>query len=349
MKKIQLWLVALMMVGTLVVAPLVQAQTTSLEDTLKQIQALMAQVEALQKQLATLRGEVRDIIRQNLAEGMSGDDIKKIQELLASDPSIYPEGMVTGFYGPLTREAVKRLQARHQMVPTGQIDDETRLLLESYLEERFGETIPPGLLRAPGIAKKVEDRVASNCSAPGRGLGPLCKRVKENKTDDNPKPETGPKVDEVKVTVSGATTTVSFRYAGVNYTVTILSTNEATVLAAVADRLNKTVVTLPSDLVKKIKERLAKALADLVSEAERAAMRAIDKAEDAIADAEEAIEEANGDTTNATTKLNTAKQKLAAAKRAYSAKNYASAKALAEEAEALAETAKDLVGDGNDD
>lgn len=62
----------------------------------------------------------------DLAPGMINNDVRRLQEFLASDPSIYPEGLVTGYYGPLTTAAVKRLQARYGVVQLGRVGPETR-------------------------------------------------------------------------------------------------------------------------------------------------------------------------------------------------------------------------------
>lgn len=50
---------------------------------------------------------------RNLATGMSGDDVKELQIILASDPVIYPEGLVSGYFGPLTQKAVIRFQEKY--------------------------------------------------------------------------------------------------------------------------------------------------------------------------------------------------------------------------------------------
>src|SRR3989344_1232831 len=42
-----------------------------------------------------------------------------LQRYLAQDPSIYPEGRITGYYGPATESAVKRWQAAHGVVSYG--------------------------------------------------------------------------------------------------------------------------------------------------------------------------------------------------------------------------------------
>ena len=51
--------------------------------------------------------------------GATGDDVSALQEFLAEDTSIYPEGLVTGYFGPLTEAAVKRWQARNGIVSAG--------------------------------------------------------------------------------------------------------------------------------------------------------------------------------------------------------------------------------------
>ena len=237
------------------------AQTASINDMLTMIQNLMTQIEQLQKQLNTVKSEVKNVLKEGLREGMTDADIAKLQELLATDPTIYPEGKKTGYYGPLTKEAVKRLQARHGVIATGVIDEETHDLLEGYLREVFGERIPPGLLRAPGIMKKVEARLALGCDKEhggGKGMGPLCKKLKMDHSDDKDKKDKKDEFD-VEVTIDGGTTTVEFEFHGVDHEVTVDSTDEDDVLDAVADELNKDVDNLDEDLVDAISDELADA------------------------------------------------------------------------------------------
>ena len=65
------------------------------------------------------------ITADELKFGMQGSDVRTFQTLLAKDPSIYPEGIISGYFGPLTRAAVKRLQARHGLPQTGRADAQT--------------------------------------------------------------------------------------------------------------------------------------------------------------------------------------------------------------------------------
>lgn len=57
--------------------------------------------------------------------GSRSDEVKVIQEILKSDPDVYPEGYVTGYFGPLTEKAIKKLQKKCGLPKTGVIDEQT--------------------------------------------------------------------------------------------------------------------------------------------------------------------------------------------------------------------------------
>ena len=60
---------------------------------------------------------------RNLYRGMKGDGVRKLQELLAKDPQIYPSGEATGYYGFLTQAAVQNFQCKYNIICAG--DPET--------------------------------------------------------------------------------------------------------------------------------------------------------------------------------------------------------------------------------
>jgi peptidoglycan hydrolase-like protein with peptidoglycan-binding domain len=62
---------------------------------------------------------IHQILTRPLKRGLKGDAVTALQELLKKDPAIYPEGMVTGFYGPLTIAAVQRFQTKYNIVTSG--------------------------------------------------------------------------------------------------------------------------------------------------------------------------------------------------------------------------------------
>lgn len=184
MSKIKYQAVVLAL-ALVLVAPLAHAQTTTDQQSLiERLRSLVAELLELRTKMSAVQTEINEEIRAGIAEGMTGDDIKKIQEILATDKSIYPEGMVTGYFGPLTKNALKRFQEKFELKVTGEIDDDTRDYLEELLKERFGDDIPPGLLTAPGIRDKVELRLRDGCGSNVQGSGPLCIRLKSDDDDD---------------------------------------------------------------------------------------------------------------------------------------------------------------------
>lgn len=64
-----------------------------------------------------------------LKMGDQNDTVKNLQEILKSDPSVYPEGIVSGYYGKLTTEALKRFQQKYGLPATGVVDDDLRQLI----------------------------------------------------------------------------------------------------------------------------------------------------------------------------------------------------------------------------
>lgn len=175
------FVVGLVAVAFLLTLAAPHASYAATNDTASKIEALLQKIQDLQAQLRSLRGDVRETLRDGLKEGMTSDDVRKIQELLASDPDVFPFGKATGFFGPLTKDAVKRFQKKAGIKETGDVDSETRELMEEMLQDRYNGKVPPGLLRAPGIYKKYMDRVH------GKGnvcVPPFCKKDTKDEDED---------------------------------------------------------------------------------------------------------------------------------------------------------------------
>lgn len=58
-------------------------------------------------------------ITSSLQLGDRGAQVTELQTFLAASPSIYPEGLVTGYFGSLTQAAVQRYQAARGIVSQG--------------------------------------------------------------------------------------------------------------------------------------------------------------------------------------------------------------------------------------
>jgi len=59
------------------------------------------------------------VFLKNLSFGMSSEDVRRLQTLLASDKNVYPEGIVSGYFGSLTLQAVERFQVKHGIAGPG--------------------------------------------------------------------------------------------------------------------------------------------------------------------------------------------------------------------------------------
>ncbi len=169
-------------VFSLVVGPTLAIADTStstqIQALLTQIQTLQAQIEALHSAQQQVQTTVQNIsgtlsLIRSLRQGMSGDDVKALQAILAADPTVYPQGLITGFFGQMTSEAVKKFQKKHGIEALGFVGPQTLrklneekdnlgLDIEATSTERdedHGEhkrlcaKIPPGHLIAPGWLK----------------------------------------------------------------------------------------------------------------------------------------------------------------------------------------------------
>jgi len=96
---------------------------------LVRVAELQEQIRQLQTQLAILRGQSTPVVscerfERNLSFGVRSEEVKCLQEFLASQGSeIYPEGLVTGNFLSLTRQAVIRFQEKYAsevLVPVGE-------------------------------------------------------------------------------------------------------------------------------------------------------------------------------------------------------------------------------------
>jgi PKD repeat protein len=135
-------------VALLLVLPAAASAQQSNADLQAQAQLLLQQVAQLQAQLAAQQGGGSAAANANslnpnpsgainvasaagtgsaacpnigriLKRGSTGDDVTRLQQYLALDPSVYPEGTVSGYFGALTERAVQRWQSKYNIVSSG--------------------------------------------------------------------------------------------------------------------------------------------------------------------------------------------------------------------------------------
>ncbi len=94
--------------------------------------------------------------------GMTSQEIANLQAYLASNPSVYPQGLVTGYFGPLTQAAVMRFQNLYGLSPVGYLDAATLAKLNLLISE--------GLLPVGGVGGASTIVFTSEMQVGSRGL-----------------------------------------------------------------------------------------------------------------------------------------------------------------------------------
>lgn len=199
----------------------IQAKLDLIAKLTSQINDLKSQIEALRAQTKDLQGDIKEEeeeLLEDLHEGSQGDKVKILQALLASDSNIYPEGFITGYFGKITAEAVRKFQKRHNLPQVGRVGPLTRKVINELLkdgvivvlEDRDDEhgssdnkgkkpcaIVPPGHLIAPGWLRKNEN--AKPIVPPCQTIPPgIAKKLGLGGTTTPPTPDiTAPTVSSV--------------------------------------------------------------------------------------------------------------------------------------------------------
>ncbi len=97
-------------------------------------------------------------------EGDSGSEVTKLQTFLAGNSAIYPEGLVTGYFGPLTRAAVTRFQSAYGISPVGRIGPITINQLNNLAFGTGTTGSVSGDINAPIISGVVINRTSNTAS-----------------------------------------------------------------------------------------------------------------------------------------------------------------------------------------
>lgn len=203
-----------------------QTSTTSATAIVGQIQTLQGQINALQAQQQTAIATLVSMLKQ----GSTGDQVTILQALLAADTSIYPEGLVTGYFGKLTAQAVKRFQKQNGIDQVGFVGPKTLKKLQELLnkhplafatasstsstatttpwannkgksaEKRLCAAVPPGHLVAPGWLRKHEGEdkpVVPTCQTLPKGIKDLLENGRGDSEDEDNNSTTTPPVTDV--------------------------------------------------------------------------------------------------------------------------------------------------------
>ena len=68
-----------------------------------------------------------------LGIGSRGNEVMKLQQFLATNPIVYPEGIISNYFGSLTEDAVVRFQKFYSLPLTGRVDLKTQTKINSIM------------------------------------------------------------------------------------------------------------------------------------------------------------------------------------------------------------------------
>ena len=80
------------------------------------------------------------LLTQQLDPGMQNADVTSLQTFLAASPSLYPSGLVTGYYGSLTTAAVSAFQTANNLAAVGRVGPQTLAAINAQM----GGTVSSG-------------------------------------------------------------------------------------------------------------------------------------------------------------------------------------------------------------
>lgn len=175
------------------------ASALSVEELQAQIQSLLSQLHTLQEQLreqasstasqgaghgmevmtgddgtgqATVPRGICVAIDRTLSRGMTGEDVRRLQQKLIDDGDLQDPTAATGFYGPLTEAAVHRMQLRLGLIasstPVGEsvVGPLTRARLRNACENILGEASTTASVA--GMIRDAAGQFFGSSSTPGR-------------------------------------------------------------------------------------------------------------------------------------------------------------------------------------
>ncbi len=104
---------------------------------------------------------------RQLQLGMSGSDVSDLQAFLAKDSSVYPQGLVTGYFGTLTQSAVSKFQSKNGLAVVGRVGPLTMSLINSQMSSGGGSAsiIGPVSVNATSTGTTIMWNTSQNTSA----------------------------------------------------------------------------------------------------------------------------------------------------------------------------------------
>ena len=92
---------------------------------------------------------------------MTGTDVSALQAFLAQDSTIYPQGLVTGYFGFLTKAAVANFQSRNGIASVGRVGPVTLIALNAQMAGNFATSADVNVASISGLNVNPSKNVAT--------------------------------------------------------------------------------------------------------------------------------------------------------------------------------------------
>lgn len=331
-----------------------QTQAASVAQLVSQLDKIISDLQALRSEISTMSSQATAVansgnvlgvtsskrLTQPIVFGETNEDIALVQRLLASDPTIYPYGVDSGFFGPKTQEAIRNLQTRYDLEPVGVVGPATTALLEAFLDKYPSGEFPADALSTDPRVKGITTSSVSSV------ISTLLDQLSNDDDEDE---------------------AVSVNTGSVRYIRAEIDHGEANVLIRYKNDTSKRLLVLADDeeeLIEEISKKtsLSKSVIEATLDLEESdsgddyeeedAEEAIDDADKKIDNAQDEIDEADEDGDDidwADDTLDEAKELLDEAEDAYDEEQWDEAVEKAEEAADLAEKAEARIDKDEDE
>lgn len=223
-----------------------------LQEQIKVLQAQIAQMtgelSATKKDVAIIKEELR--ITKTLKIGMTDEEVNKLQEFLSTMPDVYPEGMITGYFGSLTEKAVKKWQGENGLESVGIVGPKTRAKLgELSGKIPFPNSSMEGL-RATTTPRGLENREENRPTTTPSGTIPAIPAIPANRDNGTTTPATPavPATPEYKDITPPVISNVRFEDTTASSTKVLWNTDEESTGSATITSISKTVTALLSSV-----------------------------------------------------------------------------------------------------
>jgi peptidoglycan hydrolase-like protein with peptidoglycan-binding domain len=153
------------------------SDSATLAQLMEQITALRAQVAALSADMTTTKNDIAFIkeelrITKTLKQGMRDAEVSNLQQYLAQYPELYPEGLVTGYYGARTEAAVKKFQQKNGVEAVGIVGPQTRAKLNTLTVSTKKITLCHRVSEGATVAITIAESALATHLAHGDTQGP---------------------------------------------------------------------------------------------------------------------------------------------------------------------------------